>query len=198
MDVDDLESVGSDTSVAAITLQIVNRYAALRGQDYKTIWIDHSPHNIRFAKTLLGEFPDAKIIHLIRDGRAVAASVMPLDWGPNSMYHAARWWMGFIALGLACEASFGDTRIIRVKYEDLLTDTEKTLQTLCAFIGTEYETAMLRGDGFEAPDITRGQHQLVGNPPDPSRALAWSQSLTDRQIEIFESIADDLLDHFGL
>jgi hypothetical protein len=52
---------------------------------------------------------------------------------------------------------------------------------------------MLRGDGFRIPQ----PGALVGLPSDPRRAHAWQMSLGPRQIEIFESIAADLLRYLG-
>ena len=37
------------------------------------------------------------------------------------------------------------------------------------------------------------QHSLVGSAPNPQRVNAWQSELTPRQVEIFESIAADLL-----
>lgn len=62
---------------------IVTAYSQKVGKPAPAVWVDHTPANIRYAWTLLHLFPDAKMIHIIRDGRAVAASILPLDWGPT-------------------------------------------------------------------------------------------------------------------
>ena len=70
----------------------------------------------------------AKFIHLVRAPRAVAASIMPLDWGPNNAIDAARYWVQKIAYGLAFESVYPEV-CLKVKYEDILQEPEKNIQT---------------------------------------------------------------------
>jgi hypothetical protein len=57
---------------------------------------------------------------------------------------------------------------------------------------------MLRADGIPPPrDPRRHRPSLLGRPSEPSRATAWERTLSARQIEIFESIAADLLGYLG-
>ncbi len=182
---------------------LVRQYGARHGRPDPGFWIDHTPANMRYGATLRDLFPDAKFIHLVRDGRAVAASVLPLDWGPNTVLAAAHWWSEGITPGLAAEVGLSATHIVRVRYEDLVRAPEATLTFLCKHIGLDYEPAMAKGRGFEVGSYTAGQHTLVGQAPDPRRLNAWEQELTQRHIEIFESITGDLLRyldyplHFG-
>lgn len=67
------------------------------------VWFDHDPRSIRSIELILKYFPDAKFIHIVRDGRAVTASVLPLDWGPNTAKYAAFYWRENIAFGLDAE-----------------------------------------------------------------------------------------------
>jgi hypothetical protein len=134
---------------------------------------------------------------LVRDGRGVAASVLPLDWGPNDVLRAADYWMARCAVGLAAELQLGPDRVMRVRYEDLLANPEKTLRGIATFAGLDYEPAMARGTGHWPNRYNERQHRLVGQPPDQSRAESWQQSLTPRQIEIFESAAGEFLETLG-
>jgi hypothetical protein len=56
---------------------------------------------------------------------------------------------------------------------------------------------MLRADGFRPPGYTASQHTMIGKRPDPSRATRWRTTLTDRQVELFESLSADLLEQLG-
>ena len=50
----------------------VKRYIALHGDGKPVkLVIDHDPRNVMFSHELLNAFPNAKFIHLIRDGRAI-------------------------------------------------------------------------------------------------------------------------------
>jgi hypothetical protein len=176
---------------------IVIRYGERVGKPAPRVWVDHTPSNVRHAATLLEVFPDARMIHIVRDGRAVAASLLPLDWGPNRIDRAARHWVEMVGHGLAAEARWGAARVVRVRYEDLVLEPHAALARLCAFLDLEYQARMLRADGFRVPAYTRAQHRRVGTPPDPERVDGWRTALRPRQIEIFESVVGDFLRSLG-
>jgi hypothetical protein len=183
-------------SLPALFDQLVTTYGTAIGKPGAHVWIDQTPSNIAIGRTLLELFPDARLVHLVRDGRAVAASMLPLDWGPNNVVLAARSWLRTVAQGMALETAYPD-RVIRVRFEDLVRDPAPSLARICRFAGLEYREAMTRGGGLAVPKTTVVQHALVGKPPDPRRAEAWKTALTPRQIEIFESEVRSLLPLLG-
>ena len=174
----------------------VTAYGQKVGKPAPSIWIDHTPSNIKYAWTLFHVFPDAHLVHIIRDGRAVAASLLPLDWGPNEIDHTVRYWTERLAYGFVAELRWPE-KVTRIHYEDLVRDPKAALRKLCAVLAIPYEPAMCQGTGFQVPKYTAKQHALVGSPPNSARANAWEQQLTPRQIEIFESLAGDLLVSLG-
>jgi hypothetical protein len=176
---------------------LVRAYGRTRGKEDAGVWIDHTPTNFRRSLTLLRMFPQARFIHLVRDGRAVAASLLPLDWGPNNTFDAAEFWMAQCATGLAAESQLGPERVLRVCYEELVGDPGSTLARIASFAGLDYEPVMAEGTGFQPNRYHEGQHRLVGHPPDRSRVDSWQQSLTPRQIEIFEAEAGEFLTTLG-
>lgn len=175
---------------------LVTAYGEKVAKPTPTVWIDHTPKNARYAATLFQAFPDASMIHIVRDGRAVAASVLPLDWGPNEIEPAARFWAERLAYGLTAESRWPD-KVVRVHYEDLVQAPEPTLQKLCAAIDLEYYPAMSQAAGFQVPYYTARQHALIGQAPDRSRIQGWERQLTPRQVEIFEHTTADLLEMLG-
>ncbi|MEW6002433.1 MAG: sulfotransferase [Nitrospirota bacterium] len=175
---------------------IVRAYARNRGKPDPGIWVDHTPQNIKYADILFSLFPESKMIHIVRDGRAVAASIMPLDWGANSIDRAAHSWVRRVSLGLIVELG-GMERVRRVRYEDLVQEPEETMKGLSSFLKIEYQPRMVEGIGFKVPPYTIRQHSLIGQRPEAGRINAWERELKPRQIEIFESIAGDLLLRLG-
>ncbi|MCP4426063.1 MAG: sulfotransferase, partial [Chloroflexi bacterium] len=141
-------------SYAQILDWIVTQYARQQNQPSARIWVDHTPENISYAHSLLNLYPGAKFVHIVRDGRAVAASILPLDWGPNSIIKAARWWMRLTSFGLAAEAALGPERVMRVKYEELVLEPEKMMRALSDFLALDFQPAMLETTGFNPPSYT--------------------------------------------
>ena len=177
-------------------LSVVDAYASKAGVPDWTVWIDHTPENILEPLGLMSIFPEAKFLHLVRDPRAVAASLLPLDWGPDTAEHAARFWAQKLAYGLALEKVRPD-RCMRVYFEDVVKTPEKTLKAVCTFCGIAFNEAMLAGGGFIPPAYTRNQHDLIGSAPDPRRLEAWRTRLDYWQIEEIEKIAGDLMELSG-
>ena len=160
------------------------------------IWVDHTPFNLQFITTLLAGFPDARFVHIVRDGRAVAASLVRVDWGPNDVGRAAHFWIEQVAFGLAAE--LGATgRVTRVRYEDLVREPRDVLLGLCSRLELEFVDSMAEASGFTVPKYTVPIHGLIGQAPNRARIDAWRDQLTCREVEIFESIAGSLLNSLG-
>lgn len=194
-----LEQKIEDTKSLSDFLSItVREYGALNGVIDSDVWIDHTPNNIDYMIPMLKIFPDAKFIHLIRDGRAVAASVIPLPWGPNNILGAADWWIQRIAVGLATELFFNTNQVLRVRYENLVMNTEEELNRIIEFLGLQKSIVETKsGREIHLPGFTKIQHKLVNAPPDNSRIYSWKSALTKRQIEIFELKALTLMQYLG-
>ena len=186
-------------SYADLLLFLVHRFAEKNAREHPRLWVDHTPSNIKQenASKLLELFPAGKFIHIIRDGRAVAASIIPLDWGANTIERAAHSWRKRVSQYCSIESELGPQRVRRVLYEDLVREPEKTMRELCSFLGISYQTAMAGGKGFQVPDYTAIQHSLIGSSPDRKQIEAWRHLLSSRQVEIFESIAGNLLSSLG-
>jgi hypothetical protein len=161
------------------------------------LWIDHTPRNMRFALSLSRLAPEAKFIHLVRDGRAVAASILPLDWGPNDIVEAAWYWARQIAPGLAAAARLGPERLLSVRYEDVVLEPAQRLKEICGWVEIPYDEAMVYSRDYSVLPYTAAQHSLVAQPPDPSRTTSWQDKLSARQIESFEYLTGDLLSCLG-
>ena len=185
------------SSYQELILWLVKSYAKKTGKPESTFWIDHTPANIEHADTLIKLFPDSRLLHIIRDGRAVAASIMHLDWGANTIDRAAHSWVRKVSHYVGVESSLGAERIMQIKFEELIQEPESTLKNICRFINIDFQSHMVTGSGFKVPKYTVQQHSLLGKKLDVKRVSAWEKDLTPRQIEIFESIAGGLLQSLG-
>jgi len=176
---------------------LVRQYAGSVDRSGARIWVDQAPDHVSHIWNLLQHFADAKFIHIVRDGRAVAASIMPLDWGPNEIYSAARCWEKRVGYGYVAAAALGPERVLHVRYEDVVERTEPTMRRVATFLGVDFVSGMLSTSGLKLPRFTRYQHQLIGVPPRSDRAESWRKTLSRREIEIFESVVGDLLPLLG-
>jgi hypothetical protein len=176
---------------------VIREQAAAVGRPDPAFWVDHAPLNTFYVPTILAHFPEARFTHLLRDGRAVAASMLPLWWGPMTVHEAAAAWQRFVASALAAAHCAPPESYVGVRFEDLVEDPEPALRRIMAAVGFDYEPGMATGSGYKVPETTRHHHELVGSAPQANRAEAWRRALTRRQIEIFEYGARGLLETLG-
>ncbi len=192
-----IPQISQEEDIPVSTLYTWRTRAREAGADNEPLlWIDHTPANIRNVTKLVEHFGDAKFVHIVRDGRAVASSVLPLEWGPNNILDVADWWLGKLSFGLAACSVMPD-KVRMIKYEALVEHPERELPSLCNFLGIAYSERMLTGQGFHVPGYTRRQHALVGRKPDISRLYDWREKLTAREVEMFEFKAGELLRLMG-
>lgn len=192
----DRARVGGAT-YADLVSAVVGLYASAIGKPGIRRFVDHSPPNVLWIRALAEGFPDARFVHIVRDGRAVAASLMPLDWGPNDILEAADHWALRVGAGLAAERWLGPERFMTLHFEDLLADPDRTLAAVNRFLGCKIEAAGYSPESFRVPAYSQGIHRLVGQPLDASRIDSWAGSLSRRQVELFEAAAGHFLDYLG-
>jgi hypothetical protein len=159
-------------------------------------------------------FPEARFVHLIRDGRDVALSMREKAWwGPKTLAETAAWWANTI-LGARQDAA-GASDYLEVRYEDLVTEPETSLRQICAFLALDWDNAMLRYHeraaerllelkGFTSAsgeristERLRNLHAPTQEPPDASRIGLWRSALTATERNQFELLAGPLLAQLG-
>jgi hypothetical protein len=142
---------------------VFETFAESRG---KARWGDKTPGYVSHIDRLARLFPDGQFIHVIRDGREVAASLREQEWGPRRAAVGAFWWRRKVAAGLRSGRRLPDSRYTEVRLERLVADPEGTVRRLCAFLGEAFEPAMLdrreRAAAMFAPGHAVTRH--VGEP----------------------------------
>lgn len=162
----------------------------------KTTWIDHSPINFISINCLIDAFPNAKFVHIVRDGRAVAASMMKVPWGPNTYDRCANFWARSLAPGLAAELAYPD-RVYRIRYEDVVENPKHAIESLASRLDIEFVDQMIEGGTWTVPHSTATNHKLVGSAPDPTRAESWRLKISEQELHAFERRTGDLLAMLG-
>jgi Sulfotransferase family len=160
----------------------------------KKQWGDKTPRNVFEISWLAKAFPHAKFVHIIRDGRDVAASVIKAGW-VNNFIQAARYWQERVEAGMSVGSALSEERYYELRYEKLVTFPEETLKLLCHWLEIEYVPQMLKQHKNATDYISRDYtlHKMVTQPVDSSRANAWKETLSRDQIADFESVAGKLL-----
>lgn len=190
-------------------------YLALAARDGKPRWGDKTPLHVSCMPQIASVLPEARFIHLIRDGRDVAASVRGLPFAPGdgSIEAIACDWRDRIVE--AREDAGALKHYFEVRYERLVGDPEHVLRELCEYVALDFDDAMLQaherastvmgrlperrrnGDGTVTKDERVARHAQLANPPDPARVGRWRTLLTADEVARFEAQAGDLLRELG-
>jgi hypothetical protein len=153
-------------------------------------------------------YPEAFFLHIVRDPRAVAASMLAYareDWaneGEADVLSAAEAWLSAVTIGHCELATLGD-RLIEVRYEDLLANPDDVLAKILSRLGL----APMSYDAQRFSIETLKKHGTAGTPLDPAwenrqnffrhgTAEGWLAELSRAQIAIIDGVCADLMAEF--
>ncbi len=157
---------------------------------HKPRWGEKTPLHYQNLEQILTWFPNAQVIWMLRDPRAVAASLQKVPWASNYIHiHAQQWQQSLIKFEQNWQS---DPRIHLLHYEKLVQQPEKYLTALCQFLGETYTPDMLTARSeAHTPLINRQgwalQHLQSALQPISANAInKWHHDLTKHQIEIID------------
>ncbi len=119
---------------------------------------EQTPRNIYYARHLLEVYPHAQIVHVVRDPRAVLASqkdrykMRKLGGRNVPVSEVLRLWLNYHPFSMMklwrsatheAQALQNHERFRVVRYEDLIGDSQATLQALCAELGVAFDDTMM-------------------------------------------------------
>ncbi|VAX39670.1 hypothetical protein MNBD_PLANCTO03-2169, partial [hydrothermal vent metagenome] len=151
--------------------------------------------------------PDARIIHLIRDGRSVCLSMLHWPkaaraagrfamWEVDPVATTAAWWQWHVRAGIEQGRPLGEHLCREIRYESLVADPAGECAALCEFLGLEPDRAMAEfhaGRSRPAPGKSANAAWL---PPTPG-LRDWRTQMPPEHIEMFEAIAGETLAELG-
>lgn len=158
---------------------------------------DKTPIYITILPELATLYPGAKFIHLIRDGRDVAMSIIDAHWSGRCYDGKDFDWTRAVRLGLAYRKSPHAAQILEVKYEDLVANFEPAVRRICSFLGEEFEPRMLEfKQRIElVPEREQHIHGKLQRPVSPDAVGVWRKKLSGFECFIMEAcLRRDLLE----
>lgn len=208
--------------------ELLRRYSALAQIDPETTlraffelyaegqgkqrWGDKTPNYIKRMNQIERWIPEARFIHMIRDGRDAALSRFKrvLKEPPPIETVAGRWVKKIESARADAESL---DHYIEVQYEELVRDTEPQLRRIAEFLELPWSESMLtyyltaedrmsemhrdlpgeEGKLLRPADHRKEAHLLTSKPPDPSRLARWKEDMPSEDNAAFERVAGPLL-----
>lgn len=173
--------------------------------DKNKLWKEKLPKIIEY-------FPNAKFIHLVRDGRDVACSFKELNKNMSSSVYApklpseindiAKRWNFNIDTILNFFKENKIANLCTVRYEDLIMDTEKELRKICEYLELPFDYNMNNylelneKENFEPIEFLDWKAKLK-SLPDKNNIGKYKRILTANEILMFEKITSVNLKRFN-
>lgn len=182
-------------SLADIVTAIYGAYAGSLG---KVRWGDKTPVNSFHAQHLAAAFPNARFVHIVRDGRDVALSWQRVAWNDYTIEEAARSWKSWLLCATYCQR-LGPNRYLEVLFDELVREPERELRRICRFLGEEYTAVLLDYPQRQLPLARKfeGCLSLLDAPPQEDRCQVWKREMAPADRRRFERLVGTMLVRFG-
>ena len=187
-------------------------YAARFG---KSRWGEKTPSYCLHLDQISRLLPEARFIHLIRDGRDVALSLRNVWFSPgNEIATLAEYWSTHVRAAMTSGARIAGYR--EVRYEELVRRPQSVLEELCEFLELPYADAMLQfherapqrlaehkdrvwldGSFRVSHEERLKQQRRTLQPLSTERVHSWRGAMSGDDILRFTEIAGALLDKLG-
>lgn len=174
---------------------------------------EKTPGHWRYIPRLLEWYPDARIVFMQRDPRAVVASRLRVPWvrlvprpslrrgllAETRPYHvlfkAYRWKEAYERV---LPRWIGDGRVMLLRYESLVSDVESEMRRVCEFVGETYTPDMIHDRSRDTPPGSTGSpsggseverhHRRSRGPISTESVERWKDELSPREVTMVEAL----------
>jgi hypothetical protein len=165
---------------------VFQAYAELHG---KARWGDKRPLYFQEVDVLLRLFPDAQVVHIVRDPRATVASLGSMPWWPyDSVASMATWAQADYCARRDRRRLPADVFTV-LRYESLVADPESELRRLCAFLTEDFDPTMLRpSEVRHVVPSGKHWHGNLASSVGSHRVDAWQGDLEPWELGLLEAV----------
>jgi hypothetical protein len=190
-----------DDAANYVIRQVIDRFFYEHGGSEKHLFVEETPLHVMYGREILRAYPEAKILHVLRDGRDVCASLQArsqeADWAPRQRLHQIRIWKQSVEAGmdLLDEREFQD-RTALVRYEDVKCNPVAEITRLFDFAGLPawpHEVQQIA----EETEFNRHREKDPGKHNNRDVVGGWRECFSDEDQRLFAKYAGDLFLHCG-
>ena len=190
---------GKDRTLASILSIFYENYIKYNNEGGYT-WGDKTPPNSFCLFEIERIFPNAKFIHIVRDGRDCVASFVKAGFFESDYKKAAYRWNDALKNCINFSNKINKNKFYQVKYEDLVENTEAELINICDFLNVNYKKEMLDNkiSTKKINDVTkRKHHKNLLKPINSSSIGKWKSEIDKDNLERVNSIIGKTLNELG-
>lgn len=184
--------------------RILDHYGKTRG---KRLVGDKTPGYARHVPLLHQLFPAARFIHVIRDGRDVALSLLSWErlhrsagriagFDADPVTTTALYWEWLVRLAREAGDDLPARLYLEIRYEDLVVDTASACRRMCQFLGLDYAPEMLEYYAGRQKTGSRLSAKKAWLPP-TGNLRDWRSQLPAEDVIRFAAASGALLAELG-
>lgn len=182
-----------DSAICSLMENLLLPFADQHGSRFVS---EKTPWNILVSHELMQVCPEARFIHIVRDPRAVVASMLKVGkqakrQGKPSVSFTRNTFAAIRCVQQCLEAGFSagkyyPGRMLLVKYETLVRDPVATTQSICDFLKIEWDPGMVhprekKHSGDKTLDGIWYDQNMYYRDPETSGIDKWKQELSNMQ-----------------
>jgi hypothetical protein len=173
-----------------VYLLLMKCFARIEG---KSRFGDKTNEHIRYLEELRHQFPNLRIIHVVRDPRDVVSSMISMPWASNDVLASTFRWKAELNNLQEFRMNYPKL-VLEIRYEDLIKNAEEVCRQISDFIGESYSPQML--------EYYKNSRNYVVNEPWKSKTSAllntdaqekWKKELTKNQACTVQFLVGGLL-----
>lgn len=154
---------------------------ALEQKPGAAVFLEKTPHNCLQPQFLHELAPAARYLHIYRNPKAIAVSLLNQTWGPDRLEHAIIWVRSYFEAWIearACFERFG-LPLMDLRIEDIAADSEAMSDAITAHLQLQADRQMLAGGDLDLLNawkkkVSPGDSTLLNEGLDPlCRALGY-------------------------
>jgi len=201
----ELAERGVPISYGDFVSQLFNLYGSQRGKEFVG---EKTPKYVNQLATLTDLWPDSRVVHLIRDGRDVALSLLEWSkaernvgrfpgWADDPVTTAALFWEWSVRNGRDGAGRLGELRYREIRYEALIADPATPCASLCSFLALPYDARMLRFHEGHGRAHGTGRSAKKAWLPVTAGLRDWHTDMSAADVRRFEAAAGGLINELG-
>lgn len=175
-------------------------YELKAGKSDSRFWCCKSMGNFKYFNELELSGLKPFYLHLVRDGRDVAASFKRTSVGEKHIYHLASQWKKDQSMSNRIIDKIGPERGLRIYYEELIQSPEKTISAVCNWLGIDFDDSVLQYYLSKESALTALGGEMWANLRKPilsDNYRKFTRELTPNEVETFEAISGRELKMYG-
>ena len=167
-------------------------------------WAVYDPDNVLHIPRIKADLPDALFVHIVRDGRDVALSLMkmggfrPFPWNRKSrgLLETALYWEWMVRAGRSHGLQI-PSDYIEVHYEDLVTQPRPTLAKLGKFLDHDLDYDRIQNAAMGRLRESNSSFRDEGRAESEHPVNRWKERLSGEEVATLEALVGPCLQDCG-